>query len=65
MRGRLLETLMSERLTDKSFQSEFCQFLNKYGVEYDEQYVWGEAYPAAFQALRLLVYREHRPIGLR
>jgi len=24
----------------KSFQEEFIDFLNKYGIEYDENYIW-------------------------
>ena len=30
-----------EHHQQKSFQDELREFLNKYGVEYDEQFVWG------------------------
>ena len=25
----------------KTFQEEYLEFLNKYGIEYDEHYLWG------------------------
>ena len=29
-----------ERHRQKTFQEEFREFLNRYGIEFNEQYVW-------------------------
>ena len=34
-------TNQEEHHKKEDFQTEFRKFLHKYGVEYDEQYVWG------------------------
>ena len=44
----------------KSFQDEFIAFLKKYHVEYDERYIWDQAY--APSGLGLLLYQIHRAL---
>jgi len=39
--SKFVKTLGAEYHRRQTFQDEFRAFLNRYGIEYDEQYVWG------------------------